>query len=132
LKQGQSKTTQRILEDEEEGGAIGMLLFSAAAGVKDPIHELELDCQGSIQECGDIVTLSVGEIKSSKKALKKAVEQLDSRLLVLEAAMQAVQENHDLVCRKVAFFFLPKSSRYLKSEEIPQSSIGAKLITVYL
>jgi hypothetical protein len=127
-------TFRKLLEDETGvAAAIGMLMFTAAAGVSEPLHEIDLDCQGSIEDNGDrTFTISIGEIKSSKEAAKSAVIQLDCRLQVIEAALQAAYENLNLANIKVGYLFLPQSSRYSASEQIPESSIGAIIRTDYM
>ena len=96
----------RIQALQSDSG-IGMLFFSAACGISPPVHELELDCRGSVEKLGDdLYRASVGEIKSSSKGAAAASRQLQFKLAVLETAIKCFYGNGAEV-KKLGLIYLP-------------------------
>jgi hypothetical protein len=115
------------------GAALGMLLFSAAAGLPKPILEVHLDCQGYIAKNGDeSATICIGKLQYSPEKIGETLEQLNLHLLLLEAALRAVYENDQLDCQKKAYVFMLDNPTASSSVPFPELIGGTTIIRKYM
>lgn len=115
-----SGRTQALQSDS----GIGVLFFSAACGLQMPVHEMELDCRGSVEKLEDrLYFVTVGEIKSSFKSAGAASQQLKFKLAVLERAIKCCY-GEDVEVKKMGLVYLPATEpRFINPPEIPGITI---------
>ncbi len=108
-----SNRKERFLDNS----GVGMLLFSAALGL-EPIHEIELDCKGSVKFGVDgygnkHCSIEIGEAKYNLD-IGTACRQLQRNGQILKAATEIIYGN-DLDITLLGQIFVPKG-RMVKTD----------------